>query len=78
MILDKVEEDKFKESDKCLRVMVKLFIVFITIGCVVCVFQDIAERLNLKEDNVIEEFIEDVIEEELDIRIDLTPSSTLT
>lgn len=49
-------------------------LIFLTLGCTTCA--ELTRRLGLEEDNEVEEFIEEVLEDNLDVKVDLTPDSS--
>ncbi|NYT19241.1 MAG: hypothetical protein GKC08_02990 [Methanosarcinales archaeon] len=71
------KEEKKKDEKKnsgCLKPTVALLaILTLTLGSVACTY--INKKLGLADDNAIEESVEAVIQNQLGIDVDLTPSS---
>jgi hypothetical protein len=59
-------------SDTAKSLLTALIIVMITITSVI-IYSSFQEKFRLKDDNIIEEKIEEIIEDHLDITIDLSP-----
>jgi len=55
--------------------MFRLLFSMMIIGILVASCSSLNKKFNLKDDNVVEEFVEEQIENQLGLNIDLTPES---
>ena len=68
-------KDEHSDSEQVFEVTMKILLSIIAVYCIIGGYQYVSYKMKLEPNNEIEELIEDLAEEHLDIKIDLTASS---